>query len=39
MERLFHRSNSERVPPVGYDAIADASYGISHYLMTYYNWQ
>lgn len=30
---------SEWVPSLGYGAIAGASRGISHYLMTYYNWE
>ncbi len=39
MERLFRSLKSEWVPPLGYDSIAEASRDISHYLMTYYNWE
>ncbi|WKD50559.1 IS3 family transposase [Microbulbifer spongiae] len=39
MERLFRSLKSEWVPSLGYASIAEASRDISHYLMTYYNWE
>lgn len=39
MERLFRSLKSEWVPTTGYASIAEATRDISHYLMTYYNWE
>ncbi len=39
MERLFRSLKSEWVPSLGYGSIAEARRDISHYLMTYYNWE
>ncbi|WP_444936539.1 IS3 family transposase [Microbulbifer sp. JMSA004] len=39
MERLFRSLKSEWIPSLGYTSITEASRDISHYLMTYYNWE
>ena len=39
MERLFRSLKSEWIPSLGYASIAEARRDISHYLMSYYNWE
>ena len=39
MERVFRSLKTEWIPTVGYPTMREARRDISHYLMTYYNWE
>jgi putative transposase len=39
MERVFRSLKTEWIPSVGYPTMRVARRDISHYLMTYYNWE
>ena len=39
IERLFRSLKSEWIPSLVYTFLTEASRDISHYLMTYYNWE
>ncbi|MBT6265801.1 MAG: IS3 family transposase [Halieaceae bacterium] len=39
MERVFRSLKSEWIPSMGYPTMREAKRDISHYLMSYYNWE
>lgn len=39
MERVYRSLKTEWISPAGYSTMREAERDISHYLMTYHNWE